>query len=80
MYTHIRIFGPRFQNWDPRIRPVGGNFTENQILRSQIVNAGVQRSEIRKVDPRMFDDSVFSFSIHFFGCRKASAENQWFIN
>ncbi len=43
---HFFIFGPRFQNWDLRIRPLGGKFTENPIFRSNIVNSGVQRSQL----------------------------------
>ena len=42
-------FGPRFQNWDLRIRPLGGNFTENQIFKSKIANSSAQRSKTRKI-------------------------------
>ena len=49
------LFGPRFQNEDLRIRPLGGNFTENLIFKSKAANSGVQRSRIRKIDPRCLE-------------------------
>ena len=44
--------GPRFQNWEPRIRPLGGNFTDNPMFGSTIINSSVQRPKIEKIDPR----------------------------
>ena len=52
------MFGSRFQNWDLRIRPLRGKFTENSILRSKIISPDVQRSTIRKFDNILF---VFVF-------------------
>ena len=43
------IFGSRFQNWDVIIRPLGGNFTENQMFRSKIGNSSAQRSKNNKI-------------------------------
>ena len=33
----LGMLGPRFQNWDLRIRPLGGDFTVNPIFNSKIV-------------------------------------------
>ena len=44
-------FRSRFQHWELRIRPIGGNITENPMFVSKIMNSGVQRSNIRKIVP-----------------------------
>ena len=46
------IFGPRSQNRDLRIRPLGGKFTENLVFKSKIVISTAQRSKIRKNESR----------------------------
>ena len=54
--------GPRFQNWDLRIRPLGGNFKDNLMFRSKILNSSVQGSKIRKMDPSNFEKkNIFIF-------------------
>jgi len=55
------MFGPRFQNWDLRIRHLGGNFTENPMFRSTIVNSSIQRLNNRKCDPTLFEYDFFIF-------------------
>ena len=55
---HIPILASlsaRFQNRDLRIRPLGGNFTENLIFKAKITNSSIQRSTIRKIDPIFFE-------------------------
>ena len=52
--------GPRFQNWDLRIRPLGGKFTDNPIFNSKIVNSNAQRSKIIMLESRFFN-VVFVF-------------------
>ena len=42
------MFEYRFQNWDQRIRPIGGNYTDNPMFRSKIINSSVQRPTSRK--------------------------------
>ena len=70
----FQIFGPRFQNWDLRIRPLGGNFTENRIFKSIIANSNVQRSKIRKIDPRFFELFFVVFLILFFSAAERLAQ------
>ena len=53
--AYFLCFGPRFQNWDLRIRPLGGNFTENLIFRSNIADSSVQRPKLRKTNPINFE-------------------------
>ena len=60
---HLSIYGPRFQNGDLRIRLREGQIMENLMFYSKIVNSGVQRSNIRKTDPRHFS----AFSLFFCG-------------
>ena len=66
------IFGPRFQNWDLRIRPLGGNFTENLMFRSELAYSSVQRSNIGKVEPRTLDCLFVVFISTFVGPPKGS--------
>ena len=66
------MFGSRFQNWDLRIRPQRGNFTDSLDFKSKIVNSDVQRSQIKKIDPRCVE-VCFVCYIYFLGRRKASA-------
>ena len=63
MLFYLLMVGPRFQNWDPRIRPLGGNFTDNLIYKTEILNSSIQRPKNRKFDPRFVEDC---FIISFF--------------
>ena len=56
------LFGPRFQNWGQRIRPLGGNFTENPMFTSKAINSGVQKSKSRKMAPEC---STFFYYFEF---------------
>ena len=78
------IWGPRFQNWDLRIRPLGGNFTENLIFMSKIFNSSAQRS--KKTGKLMSDLSyiyiyMYIYILLFFGGgsaeRLAQRINSW---
>ena len=50
-----------FQKRDLRTGPIRGNFTEKPLLRSKLINSGVQRSTFRKIDPRFVEDILFNF-------------------
>ena len=57
---------PSFQNWDMRIRPLGGNFMENQMFRTKIINSSVQRSKIKKIDPRKIECACVYIYIYIY--------------
>ena len=72
--------GPRFENWDIRIRPQGGNITENLIFRSKMTYSCIQRPQIRTTESSFFCFSCFEiFMIHFSGGGKASAVALWVV-
>ena len=56
MCYSLCFFGPRFQNWDLRTCPQGGNFTEKPIFKSKMRDSGVQRPKMKTIDPRNFEN------------------------
>jgi len=70
------IFWPRFPNGDLRIRPLGGNFTENLIFMSKILNSNVQRPKNRKIKYR-----ILKFYLFIWGSSQANEHFQsWRVN
>ena len=70
----LLMFGSGFQNWDLRIRPLGGNLTDSPIFRSKIAYASIQRPQIKKFDPRFVDDLLYFPFVFVFGRRKARVD------
>ena len=73
---HLFLFsGPRIQNWDLRKRPLGGNFTDNQNFRSKIINCSIQKPNVRKFNPRLFEYVLWIFTTVSYGKEIPCAHN-----
>ena len=66
----LLIFGPRFQNSDLRIRPIGGSFLAESDV--QVKNTEFRRPEVNNLD---FDLRIVDYHFNFIivGRRNASA-------